>query len=232
MARILRDPNTKGVGAPRGQATDVSARVSMGGGAVAKDTVRRLGGGIRRLIARDPAKGVSANIGTSRDVLGGFRKGVQAFFTTAMAGANNDMTFTSKVVGVLGNSTRVRIVVAGVSTPLSVSVAGSDITINSATDGGGLATSTANDVIAAVKASAPASALVDVALAAGNDGTGVVAAFAYTNLASGADSIIEGVNAVDAPNPRILDGTGYKRRSVETRKNVVNRGVNRSVKKS
>lgn len=231
MARILRDPNTKGVGAPRGKATDVSAGVALGGGPVAKDTVGRFGG-IRRLIARDPAKGVSANIGSSKDVLGGFRAGAQSVLTTAMAGANNDILFTSKVVGVIGDTTRVRIVVSGNNTPLSVVVASADITINAATNGGGVATSTANDVIAAIAASAPASALVTAKKAAGNDGTGVVAAFAYTNLASGADSIVEGVNGVAAPSPRILDGTGYKRRSTESHKNVVNRGTNRSVKKS
>lgn len=51
-------------------------------------------------------------------------------------------------------------VVSGNNTPLSVAVVGSDITVNLATDGGGLATSTAANVVTALTASAPASALV------------------------------------------------------------------------
>lgn len=105
--------------------------------------------------------------------------------TTALAGTNNDLTFTSTVADSAGNSVRVRYVVAGVSTPLSVSVAGNDITVNVATNGASAATSTAAQVRDAVNASAAASALVAAANAAGNDGTGVVAALAFTNLTGG-----------------------------------------------
>lgn len=228
MARIFRDPNKKGIGAPRGQATGVSARVAMGGGQVSKDTASK--SGIRRLIARNPAKGTNANIGTERDVVNGFRPGAQGTLTTALAGANNDLVFTSKVVGVLGNTTRVRIVVSGTSTPLSVSVAGADITVNSATDGGGLATSTASQVKAALDASAPASALISTALAPGNDGTGVVAALGFTNLTGGADSILEGVNTVGTPSPRILKSP-LRNSKLTTRKGFLDRATNRSVRK-
>jgi len=65
MVRIVRDPNKKGIGAPRGKATGVSM-AAHGGGRVSKDSAGR--SGVTRLIARDPAKGVSANIGTKRDV--------------------------------------------------------------------------------------------------------------------------------------------------------------------
>jgi hypothetical protein len=65
MTTIKRDPNKKGTGAPRGKATGVSMAATSGG-AVSKDHASR--SGVRRLIARDPAKGVSANIGTKRDV--------------------------------------------------------------------------------------------------------------------------------------------------------------------
>lgn len=113
----------------------------------------------------------------------------QAKLTTAMAGTNNDITFVAKTIGTSGNNVRVRIVVAGVSTALSVSVATNDITINSATSAGSAATSTAAQVIAAVQASVPAMALLaSVANAPGNDGTGVVAALAFTNLAGGASN--------------------------------------------
>ena len=65
MTTIKRDPNKKGTGAPRGKATGVSM-AAHGGGQVSKDSASR--SGVRRLIARDPSKGVSANIGTKKDV--------------------------------------------------------------------------------------------------------------------------------------------------------------------
>src|SRR4051794_8928712 len=105
-----------------------------------------------------------------------------ASVTVDPAGTNNALVYTSKASSVAANSVRVRYVVAGTSTALSVSVAGSDITVNVATDGGGAATSTAAQIKAAVDGSTPAAALVTVANAAGNDGTGVVAAVGYTSL--------------------------------------------------
>lgn len=110
--------------------------------------------------------------------------GNRATLTTALAGANNDLTFLARTPGTGGNSIRVRIVVAGASTPLSVSVSGSDITINSATDGSSAATSTAAQVIDAVNRSAAASTLVWAQNAPQSDGSGVVAALGFTNLAS------------------------------------------------
>lgn len=109
----------------------------------------------------------------------------RASLTTALAGANNDLTYTARLLGVAGNSITVAYVVAGNNTPLTVSVTGSAITVNVATDGGGAATSTANAVRNAVLASAPASALVNVELATGNDGSGVVTALTATALTGG-----------------------------------------------
>jgi hypothetical protein len=65
MTTIKRDPNKKGTGAPRGKATGVSMAATSGG-RVSKDSASR--SSVRRLIARDPAKGVSALIGTAKDV--------------------------------------------------------------------------------------------------------------------------------------------------------------------
>lgn len=110
---------------------------------------------------------------------------VKAVLTTALAGANNDMTFTADTAGAGGNAITVAYVVAGLSTSLSVAVVGTAITVNVATDGAGAATSTAAQVKTAIEASGPAAALVDVANAGGNDGTGVVAALAATPLAGG-----------------------------------------------
>lgn len=124
---------------------------------------------------------------------GAFGSTVKASLTTALAGNNNDLTFTSTSGGANfagGNSTRVRYVVSGNSTPLSVSVSGSDITVNVATDGSGNPTSTATQAMNAINGNAAASALVTAALATGNDGTGVVAALAFTSLSGGQDYVI------------------------------------------
>lgn len=142
---------------------------------------------------------------TSRKVLATVapqRKGywdIQASLTTAIAGANNDLVYTAKTGGVAGNAITVTYVVAGASTPLTVSVAANAITVNVATSAGSAATSTAAQVAAAVAASAPAAALVGAVNATGNDGTGVVAALAATNLTGGVDSTRGGVSSAPLP---------------------------------
>lgn len=109
-----------------------------------------------------------------------------AALTTALTGTNNDLTYSSVNRGPAGNDISVRYVVAGNSTALSVSVSGKDITVNVATDSGGAATSTAAQIRTAVLAATAAAALVSVANATGNDGTGVVTALARTSLTGGA----------------------------------------------
>ncbi len=109
----------------------------------------------------------------------------KATLTTAIAGADNDLTFTALTGGPAGNSIRVTYVVAGNNTLLTVVVAGYDITVNVATSGAGAATSTASLVLAALQANADVQRLVTVALATGNTGVGVVAALALTALAGG-----------------------------------------------
>ena len=108
-----------------------------------------------------------------------------AKLTTALAGANNDLTYTAKAKDASGNSIRVRYVVAGNSTPLSVAVSGNDITVNVATDAGGVATSTGNAVKAAVNGSTPASALVTASTPTGDTGAGAVTALPFTSLTGG-----------------------------------------------
>lgn len=134
-----------------------------------------------RGLNRSEASGSGGTLGRGFRVSGA----KSASLTTALAGANNDLTFTAKSSGTGGNAITVAIVVAGNNTALSVGVAGNAITINSATNGAGAATSTASQVLAAVQASGPASALVAVQLAPGNDGSGVVAAMGPTNLSGG-----------------------------------------------
>lgn len=114
--------------------------------------------------------------------------GAAATLTTALTGTNNDLVFTAKDDGAEGNDITVRYVVAGANTPLTVSVSGRAITVNVATDGSSAATSTAAQVKTAVDASTAASALVSVANAGGNDGTGVVTALTATALSGGTDA--------------------------------------------
>lgn len=109
----------------------------------------------------------------------------KATLTTALAGSNNDLKFTAKTGGPAGNSIRVAYVVAGNSTPLTISVAGFDITVNVATDGGGAATSTATLVKGALESNGDAARLISVENAPSNDGSGVVAALAFTALSGG-----------------------------------------------
>lgn len=111
--------------------------------------------------------------------------GSAAALTTALAGANNDLTFTARKAGLRGNAVTVAYVVAGNNTPLSVAVAGNAITVNVATDAGGLPTSTATQVRQAINDSAAASALVFAANAGADTGAGVVAAMAAAPLAGG-----------------------------------------------
>lgn len=84
----------------------------------------------------------------------------------------------------------------GVDSDEVVTVTESAISVALAHDGDGCI-STAADVIAAVEASSPASALVTVVNAADNDGTGLVIAMNATNLSGG----------VDTPLSVAVDGT-------------------------
>ena len=112
-------------------------------------------------------------------------EGKRATLTTALAGTNNDALISALYAGTAGNSIRFRIVVAGASTPASVTVSGTDITFNSATNGSSAATSTLDQMIAAVNADTQAAKQVFLQRAAGNDGTGVIAALGFTNLTGG-----------------------------------------------
>ena len=205
---------------------------ALGPGRVTADSQGKRG--IRRLFARDPAKGAFVNIGTSKDVLGMITPAKNATLTTAHAGTHNDLLFRAKPAGTVGNGYRVAFVVSGVSTPLSVGISGNDLTITVGTNGASAAISTAAQVMAAVKASAPASAKFEVELATGNDGTGVVAALALTNLTGGTQAV--GIDP-DVPgetgpaNPTVVDGSGIKRRSTVAQQKVVNRSTNRRIRR-
>lgn len=116
--------------------------------------------------------------------------GVAATFTTALTGANNDLVFTSTVLGTPGNSTTIVYVNAGATKPLVVSVTGSAISVQLATNGSSVITSTAAQVMAAIQASTAATALVTVANAAANTGAGLVTAMTIQSLAGGSGTNI------------------------------------------
>lgn len=108
---------------------------------------------------------------------------VQATLTADVSGVNNNLVFTAVPVGRLGNDIAVTITANGTNAVLSVAVTGREIVINIGT--GTNAGTTANNVIAAVEASAAASALVTVVNAPGNNGTGLAVPRARAALTGG-----------------------------------------------
>lgn len=108
-----------------------------------------------------------------------------AGLTTALTGANNDLTFTATAVsGSGGNSKTVAYVNSGASQTLLVTVTGNATSVRLATDAGSVITSTAAQVAAAVNAAVTSG--LTAANATGNDGTGVVTVLAASPLSGGA----------------------------------------------
>lgn len=110
-----------------------------------------------------------------------------ASLTTDLTGANNDLVFTAKSAGISGNKISVTYVDPGEETAEeSVSVSGLDIvvTLRSVSD----TLSTAAEVTAAIEGSDAADALVGVADAAANNGTGEVTAMEKAYLTGGVNA--------------------------------------------
>lgn len=109
-----------------------------------------------------------------------------AILTTNLTGANNDLVFTSKVKNESANAISIKYTDPYASNrSLSVSVTGNAINVTLATNASGAITSTATHIKAAIEANSSASALITVAHATGNDGSGVVTSMAQTNLSGG-----------------------------------------------
>jgi hypothetical protein len=126
------------------------------------------------------------------DGAGGYKIVVAAKSTvrTGVVGNNNAIDWTARDAGPGGNSVTVALVdPAGNSQPLTVSVAGLAISVSLATSSGGAITSTAAQVIAAIRAHAAADDLVTVANASTSTGAGVVVAVAATPLAGGKSGV-------------------------------------------
>lgn len=152
---------------------------------------------------RDAINNVTDATGVAASIKSGLTKtqaAVANTVTTAIAGNNNDLVFTDarRTTGLgsnssLGGAINVVYAVAGNSTPLSIAVSSATngdktITVNLATNANGAATTTAAELTTAIGQNADASALVTVANAAGNDGTGTLAAVASTALTGGTDA--------------------------------------------
>lgn len=113
---------------------------------------------------------------------------VAASLTTALGGANDDLVFTAKV----DKAISIEYVDPGqASQSLIVSISAGVISVSLATDGASAITSTATEIKAAIEAHLITRDLVEVSLATGNDGTGVVTAMVAAPLANGVSA--EGV---------------------------------------
>jgi hypothetical protein len=102
-----------------------------------------------------------------------------------MTGTNNDMVFTAKAAGVDGNNISVTFVdPGGVTATLGVPplTGGSTAIVVNLGRAASAINTTGNALIAAVLAEPTTAALVDVANAGGNDGTGLVTALSQTFL--------------------------------------------------
>lgn len=112
--------------------------------------------------------------------------GVAAQATIQNIAADGDIVFTAATVGADGNKIRVTFVDPGTaSEALAVTVSGNDITVSLATDIDSNLISTASEVITAIEGSAEATALVNVALADGESGDGLVNAEDWVTLSGG-----------------------------------------------
>ncbi len=100
---------------------------------------------------------------------------------------NAQLLLISSLAGSVGNQYSVTIVVSGNNTPLSVSLVDTLLTINLATNGGGSATSTVNQVIAAIYANPSVAEVFDATSGSGN-GSGTLVAYPNTSLSGGLNS--------------------------------------------
>lgn len=113
---------------------------------------------------------------------------VQAFLSTNLAGANNDLVFTAVAIGADGNGITVQYVDPGANDAvLGIVIVGTAITINLATDEEGVITTIADDISAL-----DFDDVVTVADKAANDGSGLVIAMAATPLAGGSNATGDG----------------------------------------
>jgi hypothetical protein len=110
---------------------------------------------------------------------------VKASLTTALTGTNNDLVFTAARGGAWGNSIQIQYLdPGGVSSTLALEVQGFLLVVTLGRAASAIVT-TAQQIMDLINSDLDAQALVSAALAAANDGTGVVTALAATSLAGG-----------------------------------------------
>jgi hypothetical protein len=159
--------------------------------------------------------------------------GDAATVTTAMTGADNDITITADVAGTVGNAYSVELL-AGSGTTQALAVSTVDNLKFSVLLGraANAISSTAAQVVAALNAYAPFAALMTAAVKSGDAGTGVVTALTETSLAGGGDNfaitttsaeLVEFINTNPILAPHIIaelaedyDGAGLCVVTVET----------------
>ncbi|MGE4446618.1 MAG: hypothetical protein AB7C92_08270, partial [Synergistaceae bacterium] len=118
---------------------------------------------------------------------------VKAKLTTDLEGENNDLVYTSKLHGALGNDITIEYHdPEEAEQELSIDITLYAIKINLATDENGAITTTAEDIKNAIEEHDDAKEIVEVNYAPENDGSGVVTAMAATPLSGGITSAIVG----------------------------------------
>jgi len=115
-----------------------------------------------------------------------YAAGAQASKT--FGSGNSLLLLTAKFDGISSNGWQAVIINGGNDTPLSVSFASDIFTINLATSSGGVATSTVNDVIAALLNSPLIAQKITATQGAGN-GTGLLAAATVASFSGGVDGL-------------------------------------------
>lgn len=126
--------------------------------------------------------------------------GTKASLITDSGTAAKKITWEARATGTGGNSITLTLVSSGTVATTSVAVVGSAITVTERSSSG-TALATAAEVVAVIRASVAASALVKVTL--GGDGTGVVTTATVTNLAGGvaeAYTAVAEVNNISGPS--------------------------------
>jgi len=132
---------------------------------------------------------------------------VAASLTTALTGTNNDLVFTARTGGVVGNGITITYTDPGTTHTLSVVVTGKDIVITLGYAAGAII-STAANIKTLIDADSDAVVLVSVANAGSNDGTGLVTAMAKTALTGGSDTGVDGDYPEHLDNAVIIGSVG------------------------
>ncbi|CAM2066714.1 Phage tail sheath subtilisin-like domain-containing protein [Sulfidibacter corallicola] len=161
------------------------------------------------------------------------RRGVTASLETGQAGTDR-ITWQAREAGTSGNVLSVVLDASGIDTPLSVEVAGNVIRVHLATDSAGTATSTANEIVAAIDTDSEASALVtlrsedtgfvtpvtETPLAGGTNGQATLEVTAINEGTWGNDLTVYTVDSTRQPTDRFNLIVRYQNRIVEVHRDL------------